>query len=145
MELSNPVLSGLIRKRQELADELEDAQAVLRRVVASLDAMDATIRLFSPDLDLETARVRPARQVANPQQETTRHVLGILRNAEEPLTYGEIALRMMQLLGVTVTDRALVEIMRRRVGTCVRRLVGRRVVAESGVKDAVACWALTAK
>ena len=67
MELSNPVLSGLIRKRQELAEDLEDAQATLRRVVASLDAMDATIRLFSPDLDLSTARVRPARQVANPQ------------------------------------------------------------------------------
>ena len=58
MDLSNPVLSGLIRKRQELAADLDAAQATLRRVVASLDAMDATIRLFSPDLDLDAARVR---------------------------------------------------------------------------------------
>ena len=143
MELSNPVLSGLIRKRQELAEDLEDAQATLRRVVASLDAMDATIRLFAPDLDLDTARVRPARQVANPQQETTRHVLGILREAEGPLSYREIALRMMGVLGVTVTDGALVETMRRRVGTCVRRLVMRGVVVEGEAVGGVLRWRLT--
>lgn len=142
MELSNPVLSGLIRKRQELAESLEDAQATLRRVVASLDAMDATIRLFSPDLDLETARVRPARQVANPQQETTRHVLGILREAEGALSYREIALRMMQGLGVTVTDTALVETMRRRVATCMRRLVQRGVAAEGEAVSGVLRWAI---
>lgn len=38
MDLSNPVFSGLIRKRQELASDLDAAQAALRRVVASLNA-----------------------------------------------------------------------------------------------------------
>lgn len=80
-DLSNPVLSGLIRKRQEFASDLDAVRAALRRMVASLDALDTTIRLFSPDLDLDALRVRSARQVRNPQHETTRLVLGILCKA----------------------------------------------------------------
>lgn len=57
-----------------------------------------------------------------------QHPQAITREAEEPLSYREIALRMMGVLGVTVTDPALVEMMRRRVGTCVRRLAQREIL-----------------
>jgi len=130
MDLSNPVLSGLIRKRQELATDLDATQATLRRVVASLDALDATIRLFSPDLDFDVARVRPARQVRNPQHETTRQVLGVLREATGPLSYRDVALAMMRAAGGNVRDAGQVEVMRRRVAACVRRLVRQGAVVE---------------
>ena len=143
MDLSNPVLSGLIRKRQELAADLDAAQATLRRVVASLDAMDATIRLFSPDLDLDAARVRPARQTRNPQHETTRLVLGILRDAAGPLSYRDVALAMMRAAGANLSDRELVEVMRRRAAACVRRLVRQGAVVEGEATGGVLRWGLS--
>ena len=145
MDLSNPVLSGLIRKRQELAGDLDAAQTQLRRVVASLDAMDATIRLFSPDLDLDAARVRPARQVRNPQHETTRPVLGVLREAAGPLSYRNVALAIMRTAGGNVGDAGQVEVMRRRVAACVRRLVRQGAVVESEEMGGVLRWGLPFK
>ena len=60
LNTSNPVLSGLIRKRAELAGELEAVHARIPVLVAALNSVDATIRLFSPDLPLdETAPKRP--------------------------------------------------------------------------------------
>lgn len=62
MGLSNPsypILSGLLRKRQEIAAEIEEHQAKLDGLVLDVDAVDATIWLFSPELDVQTVRVRP--------------------------------------------------------------------------------------
>jgi len=143
MDLSNPVLSGLIRKRQELAADFDTAQAHLARVVASLDALDATIRLFSPNLDLDAARVRPARQVRNPQHETTRQVLGVLREAAGPLSYRDTALAMMQAAGGNVGDAGQVEVMRRRVAACLRRLVRQGTVVEGLAVGGVLRWSVT--
>ena len=66
MELSDPsqpVLSSLLRKRQEIAAEIETLEARLHGLVIDIDAMDLTIRLFSPGLDVETIRVRPTPRV----------------------------------------------------------------------------------
>ncbi len=143
MDLSNPVLSGLIRKRQELAAELDATQATLRRVVASLDAIDATIRLSSPDLDLDAARVRPARRVDNPQHETTRQVLGVLREADGALSYRDIALRMMHAAGANVGNAGQVGVMRRRAAACVRRLVRQGTAVEGETARGVLQWKLS--
>ena len=57
--LSNPVLSGLIRKRAEVAGGLEAAQQRVRQLIIDIDNVDATIRLFAPDIDLEEIRPKP--------------------------------------------------------------------------------------
>jgi len=142
MDLSNPVLSGLIRKRQELAGDLDAAQAQLRRVVASLDAMDATIRLFSPDLDLNAARVRPARRVGEPKHETTRQVLRIMREAGKAMSHRDITVAIMLAEGRSIQDHKGVEVMRRRVSDCVRRLVKQRVVEAGEAAGGVSRWAM---
>jgi len=56
------VLSGLIRKRAEIARQLEAAQMQARQLIINLDSLDATIRLFAPDIDL----VRTVQPVAKP-------------------------------------------------------------------------------
>ncbi len=53
------VLSGLARKRAELAGEAEALRARLAQIAASLEHLDAAIRLFDPDYDL--AAIRPKR------------------------------------------------------------------------------------
>jgi hypothetical protein len=59
MDTSNPVFSGLIRKRQEISAELDAAQFHVRQLVIGIDALDATLRLFKPDVDLDVVWVRP--------------------------------------------------------------------------------------
>ena len=52
-------ISGLIRKRAEIAGQLEAAQTQVRQLIINLDSLDATIRLFAPDIDLEEIRPKP--------------------------------------------------------------------------------------
>ncbi len=53
------VIHGLLRKRQEIADVLELAQGRVRQLVLDIDAVDATLRLFNPDMEIGVIRVRP--------------------------------------------------------------------------------------
>jgi hypothetical protein len=53
------VISGLIRKRKEIAGLIEDVQLRMRQLIIDLDNIDATIRLFQPEIDLEEIRPSP--------------------------------------------------------------------------------------
>jgi hypothetical protein len=46
------VFGGLIRKRAEIAGQIEHTQDALRKLVIDLDAMDAAIRIFDPNADI---------------------------------------------------------------------------------------------
>ena len=133
METSNPVLSGLIRKRQEVAAELDAAQARLRLLTATLDAVDTTIRLFKPDIDLKATKVRPAPRRQEGRGGTSRLILSTMREAGQPLTHREVTQRMMQARGMDLADKKLVRVMRGRVGSSLRgmRERGRLVSANA--------------
>ena len=45
MENQN-VISGLLRRRQEIAENLELVQTQLRQLILDIDAVDSTLRLF---------------------------------------------------------------------------------------------------
>ncbi len=53
------VVTRLIEKRAQVAGELEHHQAVTRQLLIDLDAIDATLRLFDPDIALEEIRPKP--------------------------------------------------------------------------------------
>ena len=133
MDTSNPVLSGLIRKRQEIAAELDAAQSRVRQLVLDIDAVDATIRLFQPDIDLDVVKVRPTpRRHEAHRGDTSRLIASLLRETEGPLSHREIAQRVMQARGLNLADRALCQTMRDRVGASLRgmRKRGRLVSGE---------------
>jgi hypothetical protein len=134
MDTSNPVFSGLIRKRQEISAELDAAQSRVRQLVIDIDALDATLRLFQPDVDLDVVRVRPIpRRHEALRGDAIRLVQTILREAGEPLTVREITVRMMTARGMNLSDHALVVVMRKRVGSSLRQMRGRgRVVSGEG-------------
>lgn len=86
MDTSNAVLSGLIRKRQEIAAELDAAQSKLRQLILDIDALDATIRLFQPDIDLDAMKVRPTpRRHETHRGDTSRLITSLLRETAQPL------------------------------------------------------------
>jgi hypothetical protein len=115
------VLSGLLAKRAELAGKIETVQTELRQLIIDLDSLDATIRLFDPEIDLEQIRPKPlpARNQAF-RGELARVVLGTLRKAGRPLPTHEIALHVMASRMLNTADKPLLRVMGKRVGAALR-------------------------
>ncbi len=137
------VLSGLIRKRAEIAGELEAAQSRLRQLVLAVDHVDATIRLFAPDMDLEAIPVRPVppRHAATSGQ-VTRPVLDALRNTTQAMTTRDLAFHIMRGRGLNVEDAQLVRLMVRRVGSTLRQLRDRGALHATAGAGGVMSWRL---
>ncbi len=102
------VLSGLIRKRAEVAGELEAAQNRVRQLIIDIDNVDATIRLFQPDIDLAKIRPKPLppRHAAF-KGEISRLIMSVLRETGLTLTTKDIALRVMADRGLNLSDQRL--------------------------------------
>ena len=123
------VLSGLIRKRAEVAGELEIAQTRVRQLIIDIDNVDATIRLFAPDIDLEEIRPKPVppRHTAF-HGEISRVILNTLRETGLALTTKDIALRVMTERNLNAADPRLTRTVQKRVGASLRNLRARRLV-----------------
>lgn len=115
------VLSGLIRKRAELAGEIDHLTSAVQQKMIELDHLDAAIRIFKPDIDLETVKPKtvPPRHQALPG-EMIRGVLTVLRESKEPIGSMEITLRLMKRRAMNVADKGLVRTVSKRVVACVR-------------------------
>ncbi|MEO9188545.1 MAG: hypothetical protein ABI224_00865 [Acetobacteraceae bacterium] len=116
-------ISGLIRKRAEIAGELEAAQMQVRQLVINLDSLDATIRLFAPDIDLEEIRPKPVppRHTAF-HGEVSRIIRDVLRETGEALTTKDITFRVMAQRGLNIADPRLSRTVLKRVGASLRNL-----------------------
>jgi hypothetical protein len=120
----------LIRKRQEIATEIDTAQVHLRGLVADIDALDATIRLFSPGLAIESVHVRPTpRRHAAKTGDNAKLILSLLREADGPLSHRELTVKIMEHRGLSLADRLMYGAMRNRVGASLRGLRARGVLA----------------
>ena len=116
------VIAGLVRKRANLAGDIENTHDRLREMVADLEHLDATIRQFDPDYRVEAIRpkaFRPPKDWAK-RGEMTRIVLSILRQAAEPLTTRDIALQLLVERALDSSDQRLLRLMSKRVGVALR-------------------------
>jgi hypothetical protein len=121
MSENENLIGGLIRKRAEIAGRIEATQMQLRQLVIDIDNVDATIRLFQPDIDLEEIRPKPLppRHTAF-KGEVQRIVLGMLRDTGMALTTKDITLRVMSERNLNLNDKKLVRIVSKRVGACLK-------------------------
>ena len=146
MELSDPshpVLSGLLRKRQEIAAEIEGLESRLHSLVINIDAVDLTIRLFSPGLDVEMVRVRPTpRRHGVRPGDTSKLVMSLLRE-NGPMSQRQIALKVMEHRGLNVADRVLYAVMRNRTGASLRLLMKRGTLIHAEGAGGAVLWDLT--
>ena len=131
MENDN-VVSGLMRRRQEVADKLELVQAQMKQLVLDMEALDSTICLFRPDAEIGVVRIKPIpRRHAAARHESSRVIFSVLREAGKPLTTRDIARACMEAQGMNTADHAMVETMRLRLATTLRKLRNRgKLVAE---------------
>ena len=116
-------ISALVRKRADLAGEIEASETRLRALRASLAHIDATIRLFDGDYpiaDIAPKKPRPAQPLVFERGDLARSILGILRTAQEPLTVTQIAAGVRQQLGLP-DDMSAREFLESRVDKATRR------------------------
>jgi len=124
------VVSGLIKRRAELAGDIERAHEVLRKMVLDLENLDATIVQFEPDFRVETIKpkaFRPPKDWSNRGQ-MSRIVLSILRQAAEPLTSRDIALELLVERALDKNDQRLLRLMTKRVAVALREQKHKGVV-----------------
>lgn len=115
-------VQGLLRKRAYLSGDIQTTHKRLNAMIAELEHLDATIRLFDPSYTAETVKpkaFRPPEDWAH-RGEMTRIVLGILRQASEPLTTRDIAVQLMKERALNSDDVRLVRLMTKRCGVALR-------------------------
>ena len=135
------VLSGLIRKRAELAGEADRLRSCLAQLGTDMGHLDATIRLFDPDYDLAAIRAkRPRSSDAARPGEMSRFVLGALRDAAEPMPTPAIAAQLMAERGMDGQDRKLVRNVTKRVCMALGHQERRGTVRSQIGPGRVALW-----
>jgi len=120
--MTDYVVTGLVKRRAELAGQIEATHDTLRKLVADLESLDATIRQFVPDYQVEAIRpkaFRPPKDWANRGQ-MSRIVLSILRQASEPLTSRDVAVELLITRAMDRSDMKLLRLMTKRVGVALR-------------------------
>ena len=105
--MSEPhVISALSNKRAELAGIVSQLERQLGQQQANLAHLDATMRLFDPDIRPNT--IRPKQQRARSAWfrpcECLRLIYDELRDAPRPMTTRELAERIMAVKAMPMAD-----------------------------------------
>lgn len=136
------VITALVTRRARVAGDIENAQETVKKLVADLEHIDATIRLFDPDYRIEGIKpnaFRPPEDWSK-RGEMTRVVLDILRQAREPMTPRDLALSLMNLRGLDSSDNKLVRKMTKRVGAALRHAREKGLAKASQAEGMFMAW-----
>ena len=100
------VISALSNKRAELAGVVGQLERQLVQQQANLAHLDATMRLFDPDIRPNKIRPKPprTRNVWFRPGECLRLIYDELRDASQPVTTRELAERIMRVKAMPATD-----------------------------------------
>lgn len=111
------VVTALIAKRAELAGRIENLQGEVVAATVELDHIEASLRIFKPDLDIEGIAPRPVPTAHHAfRGEVSRILLTALREADRPLSTTELTDRVMKERGLNMKDARLRQTMGRRIG-----------------------------
>ena len=132
--MTNHAIPALLKKRTELAREIDAGQARLVNMLSDLNALDCAIRLFDPDIALPEVFMKPLppRDGAGRGQMATT-VLAILREQSSPMQTEAIRDEVMRRRGLSLADRPLARMMLARVHSCLRAQRKRGIVASRKV------------
>ena len=134
------VVTALVAKRAELAGKIEHHQATVRQLMIDLDAIDQSLRIFKPDIELDDINPKPMppRHAAF-KGEVSRIVLATLRDAKRPCSTQELTMHVMAGRGMNTADKRLVKTVGKRVGACLRHHRAKGLVRSAkGLGDRIA-------
>lgn len=126
--MSDHAIPTLLRKRTEIARDIDQRQVELVNMLSDLNALDCAIRLFDPDIDLPEVVMKPLPpRNGAARGQMTMLALTILREATEPMRTEDINDLLMTRRGLSVADKPLRRMMLARLHSCLRnhRKLGR--------------------
>src|SRR3954447_19783020 len=130
--------AALIRKRADIAGEVEALSARCGQLRADLAHLDAAIRIMDPAAEPDLIRPRkPSRKGCDwfGRQELPRLVLEGLRQSERPLSAMEIARGVMACKGMVVDDQIALRRVAGMVKGALHRQDGRTVERVGSGRD----------
>jgi len=109
------VVSALKAKRIQVASQIESLQGQLRHAVIDLDHVEASLRLFDPDVDLAALSPRKVAPVLyDTKGDTGRIILETLRASMRPLSTAQVCEAVMKARNLDTNDKALCRLMMKR-------------------------------
>jgi hypothetical protein len=139
------VLSGLIAKRAELAGQIEIMQREMRQLVATIGHIDATIRAFDPNADLEDIKPKLPPRFQAFKGEVSRLILDALRTSGKPMPVSDLTLTVAAGRGINPDDKPFMRTLSRRVGACLRNLRKKKLVTMTRPPGSLGLWEITAR
>jgi hypothetical protein len=134
------VVTALIARRREIPGQIEDLQRQMKERVAELDHIEARLRIFAPDIDLEELNPRPVPPLhAAFKGEVTRILLEALRKTTTSLGTRELTYEVMRWRGTKTDDAMLVRLMQQRVTACLGHWRTRGYLKSQPAQDAKGC------
>lgn len=136
------VISALKDKRGELAGQIDGLQDQLRQAMIDLDHIDASLRMFDPDIELDEIKPKPLppRHRAFKGQ-VTRAILAMLRK-EGAMDAKAITIRLMAERELNPNDAGLQKAMHKRIGAALRNLRERQLVQSKGGAGGLLVWSV---
>jgi hypothetical protein len=109
------VVSALKSERIRIATEIEGLQAQLRKRVIDLDHVEASLKLFDPDVVISDLGPRKVPQVLTDiHGDTGRVILDTLRTATAPMSTTKVCEVIMKARGLDTDDKGLCRLMMKR-------------------------------
>lgn len=138
------VISALVRKRGQLAGEIEAARSRLQSLISDLESLDSTILLFDPDYCV--VGIKPIafrmQETKSPKGEMTRSILDLLRQSSRPMTAPEVVRAVMTAKGLDCDDVRAVRHMTGKVNVALRAQRKKGVVRSSEGPDVHLVWSV---
>ena len=140
------VITALARKRSELSGDIQTTQTKLRQMVLDLERLDATLLMFDPDYRIEAIKPKAFRPPEDwsKRGQMTRLILGILRQASEPLTARDVALQLIAERALEPTDK-IIRLMTKRCGVALRGQRDKGVAVSNEGPGMSVVWELAQK
>ncbi len=135
-------ITALRNKRGELAGQIDALQDQLRQAFIDMDHIDASLRMFVPDIELDEIKPKPLppRHRAFKGQ-VTRAILAMLRK-EGPMDAKAITLRLMAERELNLNDSGLQKAMHKRIGAALRNLRERTLVQSRSGSGGLLVWSV---
>lgn len=111
-------LAGLVAKHTELVTLRERYYDQVRKLTVDIDDLDAAIRLFDGTADRQPMGDYVTKHKAR-KGTVKRFVLGMLRDADRPLTSREITIAWCEDRGLVADDETYA-VLRKRIGACIK-------------------------
>jgi hypothetical protein len=131
------VVGVLRKKRAEIFGRIIGLEKELRQQRADMKHVDATLRLFAPSQSLSKPLARPSWLRRG---EGSRLVLSILRDADKPLTAGEITQRLLAGKPASATTAGARDTLHRTVLAALNSGRNKGIIERTGGRGAAATW-----